>query len=485
MKILYTLFIAYICFLPLSFTQITWDETMEVAGSDYGNNHPRISLNSVGEPLIIWGKSGNAMFSKWDGNGFTEPVQLNPNGTSIAEANWMGPDIATHGDTVYVVFKETPEDDANSHIWCVRSFDGGKTFTHPVRVEDVPDGRSRFAAVSTDDDGNPVIAFMRFNLNFGEPRWVVTRSVDYGSSFLPDVTASGWSSQESEVCDCCPGTVVCSGNTIAMVYRDNNSNIRDNWAGVSTDLGSTFSGGMNLDKKNWMLKACPASGPDGIIIGDSLYSVSMNGASGSIRVYFNASYLPDMKAPEGLRLTVEFQGLNQQNFPRIAHVGTKAAIVWKQIVMGVSQLPVLYTNDIADRFPDEYELIVLQDVDNPDVALTEDRIYVVWQDVRSKSVKFRRGNTSGTSSAPVSNPFGTYTVSPNPASKAWLLTGPSHYASINLAIINMNGQIVYQEDIEANQKISQLIDNSHLTSGVYLLRLFSSEGEKTLKLIKE
>lgn len=474
-----------ICFPLLSYSQITWEETIQVAGSDYGNNHPRMVLNTAGEPLIIWGKSGNAMYSKWDGDGFTEPVQLNPDGTSIAEADWMGPDIAAYGDTIYVVFKETPENDDNSHIWCLASFDGGTTFGNPVRVEDVPDGRSRFAEVSTDDEGNPVVAFMRFDMNFIVPRWVVTRSDDYGNSFLPDVKASGWSSQSSEVCDCCPGTVLCSGNTIVMVYRDNNSNIRDNWAGVSTDLGNTFSGGMNLDKQNWMLNACPASGPDGIIIGDSLYSVSMNGANGISLVYFNSSYLPDMKAPEGMPLTGEFQGLNQQNYPRITHDGAKTAIVWKQIVMGVSQLPVLYTNDIADRFPDEYELIALQDVDNPDVALAGDKIYVVWQDVRSKSVKYRRGTITETSATLNSIAFEDFQVSPNPSSNGWQLAGPSHQAALYLSLLSIDGQVLYTEEFEARNEISHRIENNHLKPGVYLLRLFSFEGEKTLKLIKE
>ncbi len=101
---------------------------------------------------------------------------------------------------------------------------------------------------------------MKFNPSFGQARWVVTRSEDFGVSFLPDVKASGWSGPSSYVCDCCPGTVVCEGDIVTVIYRDNNINIRDNWAAISTDEGRSFTGGLNVDQLDWFLQSCPASG---------------------------------------------------------------------------------------------------------------------------------------------------------------------------------------------------------------------------------
>ena len=92
-----------------SFAQITWDETISIASPSQGKNHPRIVTDGSGNPLVLWNHNANAMFSRWNGCAFEAPVILNPAHGTVAGASWMGPDIATHGDTVYVVYKEIPE----------------------------------------------------------------------------------------------------------------------------------------------------------------------------------------------------------------------------------------------------------------------------------------------------------------------------------------------------------------------------------------
>jgi hypothetical protein len=251
---------------------ITWGMGMNLATSSSGNDHPRIVTDASGSPLVLWGHANRAMFSRWNGTAFTSPVMLNPMSMTVAEASWMGPDLATHGDTIYVVFKQSPEGDTSSHIQLLRSFDGGQNFSGPFQVDQIGDSISRFPTVTTDEIGNPIVAFMKFDPTFGSARWAVSRSTDFGTSFTTDVKASGWSSVTSTVCDCCPGAIVYSGNVAAMLYRDNNSNIRDTWAGISNDGATTFTEGLNVDQNSWMLMMCPATGPDGLISGDTLYS---------------------------------------------------------------------------------------------------------------------------------------------------------------------------------------------------------------------
>ena len=108
--------------------EITWNSGVNIAASSFGNEHPRIATDGNGNPLVLWYHAGSAMFSRWDGTGFTVPVALNPLAIAIAGAGFMGPDIAAKGDTVYVVFKQTPEASDTSHIYCVHSFDGGSSF---------------------------------------------------------------------------------------------------------------------------------------------------------------------------------------------------------------------------------------------------------------------------------------------------------------------------------------------------------------------
>ncbi len=156
-------------------TQIVWGPVMDVAPATYGNNYPRVVLDASGNPLVSWGYLEDMQFSRWDGSAFTTPVTINPAGVTIAEMTWEGPDIASNGNKVYAVYKETPEGSGMSDVWCVASTDGGMTWGSPVQIDsylgmmDI----SRFPTIATDDDGNPIAAFMRFDPSFMGARWVV------------------------------------------------------------------------------------------------------------------------------------------------------------------------------------------------------------------------------------------------------------------------------------------------------------------------
>ena len=309
-----SLFLLIVC-ISLN-AQIEWDDQLNIAPSSSGNNYPRIALDASGDPMVIWYHASRVMFSKWDGTSFTTPKIINPTSMTVAGASWMGPDMASHGDTVYVVFKETPEH--TKHVWSMYSYDGGETFSEPVQLDFINDSLARFPTVTTNDEGHPIIAFMKFNNEFQEATWVVSTSTDFGRSFSGDVLASKWSSPDADVCDCCPGALVSSGDNTVMLYRDNNSNIRDTWAGFSRDGGNTFIAGTNVDQHNWLINACPSSGPDGIIIGDTLYSVFMNGAEVKTLVYLGKTSMSTYQSFPAELIVPVSGNVSLQNFPRIA-----------------------------------------------------------------------------------------------------------------------------------------------------------------------
>src|SRR5688572_15746205 len=114
---------------------ITWNAAINVNSMTmYGNEHPRIVLDRSGDPMVLWGNASNnnAYFSKWNGSGFNTPVIVNT-GVPVFAASWAGPDITSHGDTVYVVVKETPE--VTNPAWMYKSVDGGASFTGPVQID--------------------------------------------------------------------------------------------------------------------------------------------------------------------------------------------------------------------------------------------------------------------------------------------------------------------------------------------------------------
>ena len=237
--ILFLLLLSSVCFGQ---NDIIWDSPIPVAGIEFGNLHPRIVLNRNEDPVILWGKSAEsaAYISTWDGTGFTIPLRVNPMDIPLFTATWAGPDIAGSGDTIYVVFKENPED--SQPAYCVHSYDGGLTFSIPVVIDAMPGGMvSRFPSVAVSNSGEPSIVYMQFDAGFVNPRYVVTTSPDFGNSFTTAILASGYSG--GVVCDCCPAGIAANNNFVASLYRDNLSNLRNSWSGISSNYGASFDDG--------------------------------------------------------------------------------------------------------------------------------------------------------------------------------------------------------------------------------------------------
>ncbi len=468
--------------LSYSQNKINWTTTSNLAPSNYSNMHPRMSLDGEGNPLIIWGRPSDesVFFAKWTGTSFSTPIKLNPSWLTVATASWMGPDIASKGDTIYVVMKRTPENSDTNHIYIVSSFDAGNTFSSPVRVDYIADSLSRFPAVTIDGGGNPIVGFIKFNAAFADSRWAVSRSTDFGKTFSTDIKASGWSNKTSTVCDCCPGAVVSAGDITAMVYRDNNSNIRDIWTGISTDNSTSFNDGFSVDNGKWLLNSCPASGPDGVIVGDSLYTVYMSGSVGSYRTFLSKSSISNLSLNKSKSLTTTISGLNEQNYPRIASDGKAGAIVWVQTVNGNKQLPILFTNNITNGFPAKFDTVDLNNITATDLALRNGNIYVVWEDDNTGTVKYRSGTYDQIITKTDSPSIVNMQLFPNPVNEI-LNIELSNNEAYKLNIYNATGQLI--KTTEGNTKLQ--IDTSRFSNGIYYVQLNSNKQFITQKFIKE
>ncbi len=395
------------------FAQVTWTTPVTVYSTTPGGNyHPRIALNRAGDPYIIWGRNDTRVyFSKWNGSGFTTPTVPSGSLTTFAQS-WAGPDLAAYGDTVYVSMKVTPENVSSNYIYLAHSYDGGSTFSAPVRVDNIDTNISRFPIVTTTANGNPMVAFMKFNASFSNAHYVVSRSADYGNTFSADVLASG---ATGTVCDCCPAAIVSSGSTAVMLFRNNISNIRDTWAGISSDNGMTFPTTLNVDAHNWMLMSCPASGPDGLIIGDTLYTTFYSKASGTDLVYFGRSSISGLSVAN-TPVTGTFSGLTSQNYPRIANSGGAAAIVWKQVVSGTTSVACAFTSNILSGFSGYTTVASGSGIANADVALSPGVVHVVWEDDNSDKVMYMKGTYSLSSTGTPVVTKEVIDVFPDPAS---------------------------------------------------------------------
>ncbi|HEX5002608.1 MAG TPA: T9SS type A sorting domain-containing protein [Bacteroidia bacterium] len=486
LRIILSLAVVIFCSAANAQTGITWSPPQPVSSSGFGNNHPRITIDRAGNPMVVWGKSSNhsVNFSKWNGSSFTSPIQINPSGTEVATDTWMGLQIASFGDTVYVVYKEYPEAPDSAHIYCVRSYNGGTSFSAPVRVSYIADSICRFPTVTTNMIGCPVVGFMKFDANFGNARWVVSTSSDFGLSFSPDVLASGWSGPGALVCDCCPGTVTASDNTVAMIYRDNLNNLRDSWAGISTDSGQSFNEGINIDQNNWIINSCPSSGPDGVIIGDSLYSVFMNGAGGTAAVYFSAAPLNPPSNTTSWQLNGNTPGLVNQNYPRIDHFNNAVAVVWKQVVGSADQCVLRFSPDITIGLPVSYDTVKLGNITNVDVAVSGSNVYVVWQDNNTGNVNFRSGTYTAINTS--LQPIDAFSISltPNPVNNGMVSFSLNHELIHPVVeLFDVTGkQHLPDEVIVKGNKITFNTDN--VPTGIYFISVKDEQGNYTGKLIR-
>jgi len=460
---------------------ITWSAPLTVAGSSSGNEHPRIVLNAAGNPLILWGHVNRAMFSRWNGTSFTTPTMLNTAAIGVAGASWMGPDIASKGDTVYVVMKRIDEAIDTNRIFIVHSFDDGATFSAPVQLAFISDSLSRFPTVTIDDSGNPIVGFMKFDSSFTRSSWWVTKSSDYGMTFPIEVQASGWSG--GDVCDCCPGSIISSGNTVAMLYRDKNNNIRDMWAGISHDGGNTFSTGFEVDNTNWLLNACPATGPDGFIIGDTLFSCWMSSASGTSLVYYSKSSISSLATPSAVPVTGMFSGLSVQNYPRMATNGIAVAMVWPQNVNGTDQLGMLFANNIYNGFPALYDTVAMNNITNADVAIGSGVVHVVWEDDNSGVVRYRRGtfNPVITSLTERNTADEEIAVYPNPFDDQLTIVAKSS-EPLEIDIYDIASKKIMQQKFTT----SLSLNTRQLAKGIYIYEVKNANGViERGKIVKE
>ena len=366
---------------------ISWLATAPVAEKMFGNLHPRIKLDKFSNPMVVWAdEAGHAYFSKWGGESFYPPVMISRPTKPVFATSWAGPDIAAHGDTVYVVYKEMPEE--TGHIYIKHSFDGGVHFSAAVQVDTAAgDYISRFPTVSADENGNPFVTFMKVTNNYEAPMYYVARSDDMGETFFRDTLAVP---STTRVCECSPASLVASGKAGILLYRNNIDGLRNIWASISNNGSSTFNVNLQMDSTLFYPMTCPASGPDGVIVGDTLYSVFTSGRDENALVYLSKLSLSNPSLTTA-PVTGNIVGVIMQNMPRISGMGYAAGVVWTQTSGGNNLVCLSITHDLTTGFPPNYDTVARGVMLNADVALGGGFVYVVWEDHETRSVMYRRG----------------------------------------------------------------------------------------------
>jgi hypothetical protein len=468
MRFFLTLLCAVLCLNVFGQNSISWLATAPVAHKMYGNLHPRIKLDKYNNPMVVWGDdAGKAWFSKWGGESFSPPVVISQPGHEVFATSWAGPDIASRGDTVYVVYKELPED--KGHIYIKHSYDGGVNFSASVEVDTTPGSYiSRFPTVSADEAGNAFVTFMKSDKGYDNQQYYVARSDDMGETFYKDTFASVVAG--NRVCECSPAALVASGTAGILLYRNNLGGLRNIWASISTNGSRTFTNSLQMDSTEFYPSTCPASGPAGVIVGDTLYSVYMSGKNENAIIYLSKLSLsnPSLSVQP---VTGAIPGVVMQNFPRISGVGYAAGVVWTQTSGGNNMVCLSITDDLTRGFPQVYDTVATGVMLNADVAIGGGFIYVVWEDQETHSVMYRRGVY--------------YKKKKEVENTSMLISGQNvaqHYFTINMpdliscAMTDATGH-EFEMDISYPKSSGQCqVDTQDMEEGEYTIKAMDKDG---------
>jgi hypothetical protein len=478
MKKLYFSILFSLCFsASQAQTTINWNVPLTVAsGSTYSNIYPRITLMTGDKPLVVWESDATDKVyrSKYNGTSFSMPMPVNPAGVTPFVANWAGAEVASSGDTAFVVFTSMPAMTGKAYI--VRSIDGGVTFGDTVRVDpngtmDIP----RFAAVAVAPGGNPVVNYMQINSSMTDAEYAVARSTNGGSSFsAPNVASAG---APGFVCDCCPGTMVINGDNQALLYRNADMNIRDIWGSFSSDASLTFPASAEIDETGWYITSCPSSGPSGVIIGDSLFYSWMSDATGDARIYIGSVNINDQQIGQSRQIFPV--GTNTQNYPVIAGKGDTLGVVWQGYSSGTQEVFFSYSVTGLAGLGTKVDTLTKTFSGNqfrPDLSYSNGKFHIVYSDNTGTGVKYLAGS--------INTVLGIEDYSNN----SFTITYSSHNNEIGLSInskvrtnavcevLNSIGQRVYLTSLQINTGNNVFAIPSDFQNGLYYINVISSNG---------
>ena len=474
-------FMSLLSMFSLNSQTLVWSEPIEVADG-FGNLRPRLALTNGDYPAIVWGGGNGTQpvyVSHWDGSTFNTPLAVSPSGINPYCASWTGPDIAAVGNDVWVVYDAEVQGDFRVYI--VKSSDGGATFSDTVNVGGYS-GLSRFAAIGVAEFANPVVAFMDHDPGYADPRYMVSTSSDAGNTWQTPVDGSN-SVTGDEVCDCCPPEIVTDGLNQMLMFRNNDANLRDMWATVSHDGGESFLSGSDVDEGNWIISACPSTGPDGFIRGDSVIMTWTTGGYGFPNKVMLTSVSKETGEGRANQVIYPFNTSNQ-NYPRIHGGEDVFGVVYQESVNGNTDCFLAYsTNGTADL---EYTNITINEnlegsQINPDVIFSNGVFHFTWQDNQTGNVIYRYAllNEVGINERPEIG----FDIYPNPAHDILHINLNDSEQIKEIILFNQHNIIVKSISLGFGF-YNYKIDISTLSSGFYFVKIKTKNGYMTRKFLK-
>lgn len=449
-----------------------------------GSTRPRIVLTNDSVPLVMWtriGSGNGAVFtSRWNGASFDPAQQVSPTGLNVYCSADEGGDIAAKGDTAYVVFFTT-----NSLCYCVHSYDAGVTWSDTVRIDHQGMEDAYTPDVQIDNSGNPVIVFETMDMMNITSTIKVSRSFDGGATFNQETDAHlGVTS--GLPCECCPPALLINDSMQYVIYRNNDNNIRNIVMTISSDSGTTFPVVSEFDQTNWALSACPTAGAEADFYRDSILVVWK---SANKIWYACADAVTGDEGGDAL-LEPALASNIQQKQPSVCTKGDTVIYTWSDRRTTNYDVYISISGDGPRQitapffFNDTTATAENGTQQNPQAIAEGNNIHLVYQDLVSGKVIYRRASITGPVAVEDMNAASEFmVVYPVPADDQVLVafTAPSE-ASYSIRIWDVNGKLVRER--EADFPVTY-INVADLTAGTYNVEVAGPDYNSVITIIKK
>lgn len=216
-----------------------------------------------------------------------------------------GPRIVAHGDRLTVTM-------VGNELIAFHSENGGKTWSDPVTVNDVPtSAREGLHDLAAAPDGTLFVTWL--DLRNGKTELWGASSHDAGRTWSPNEQI--YRSPDKSICECChPSAVFDAQGNLAVMWRNSIEGARDLWMTTRASGAKTFGAPKKLGAGTWKLNACPMDGGRIIALGGGKFA-SVWQRGGEV-------FLAPMDGPE-IRL-------GQGKQPVAITRGAETQVVWQQ-----------------------------------------------------------------------------------------------------------------------------------------------------------
>jgi len=235
--------------------------TVQIGPAAAGTPNRQPQLVARGNDVAVAYGAGNAIYfaaSTDGGTTFGAPVMVSSQG-ELALGMHRGPRVAYTRQgivTSAVVGEQGKGKDGDVLAW--RSLDGGKTWSAPVRVNDVA-GSAREGLHAMAFGGRDTLFAAWLDLREKGTRLYGATSTDGGASWSANRLV--YASPSGTVCQCChPSVAVDGSGAILVMFRNALEGSRDMYLARSSDGGKTFEPAQKVGQGTWKLDACPMDG---------------------------------------------------------------------------------------------------------------------------------------------------------------------------------------------------------------------------------